>query len=385
VKADGCAADNIPVVRLPRCAAAWVVLAAAGVYAVLLALAERAVRAGGERGAARAVRLAPLDARYWRELGVRRPDGRTELARALELNPRDAQAWVEAGLRAEWAGDFGEAERKLLNAARVDRTWRPAWALANFYFRRQEKEAFWRWARRCGELNPAEVAPLAELCWRVEPRPARLLQVTGPRREALAFAYRRTDPRECWPLAEALLASAAASAKVLLEYCDRLLAVPQGVPLALRLWDELAARGLLGRTSTGRGFDWRVNQLEGLDSREREGRLRLALSRQRPERCEIAWRYAAVRSGRGAAFRYKYEAKGLGERSGVYWRVIEAYTGEILGASADLTGGGEGSVEFPAPAAGLVKIALAYERRPGTVTSEAEIAWNYAQVRVSDQ
>jgi hypothetical protein len=66
------------------------------------------------------------------------------------------------GLNAEADGELTEAETDLLQAARVDHLYRPAWTLANFYFRRGDLAKFWPWARRATALTD-EYHPLLRL------------------------------------------------------------------------------------------------------------------------------------------------------------------------------------------------------------------------------
>jgi tetratricopeptide (TPR) repeat protein len=70
-----------------------------------------------------------------------------------DANPLASAPWIDRGLAAEHAGDLATAERDLLTAARLDRQYLPAWTLANFYFRRGDRGAFWPWARRAASLS----------------------------------------------------------------------------------------------------------------------------------------------------------------------------------------------------------------------------------------
>jgi len=64
------------------------------------------------------------------------------LTTSLRLNRYDAQADIGLGLQFEADGDFGRAEKKLLEAYEVDHTYLPRWSLANYYFRRDNIPAF---------------------------------------------------------------------------------------------------------------------------------------------------------------------------------------------------------------------------------------------------
>jgi hypothetical protein len=63
----------------------------------------------------------------------------------------------------------------LLEAARVDRQFLPAWSLANFYFRRGDQASFWPWAKRAAALTFDDYRPLLRLCDRFDPQPSEVI------------------------------------------------------------------------------------------------------------------------------------------------------------------------------------------------------------------
>ena len=97
-----------------------------------------------------------------------------ELRAALGLNPRLSPAWIHLGLDAEADGNLHEAETDLLQAARVDRLYLPAWTLANFYFRRGDEDKFWPWARRAAMLTYDDYRPLLRLADALDTSPQRV-------------------------------------------------------------------------------------------------------------------------------------------------------------------------------------------------------------------
>ena len=86
-----------------------------------------------------------------------------ELRASVSLNPRLSSAWIHLGLDAEGDGNKTEAESDLLQAARVDHQYLPAWTLANFYFRRGDSAKFWPWAQRAAALTYDDYRPLLRL------------------------------------------------------------------------------------------------------------------------------------------------------------------------------------------------------------------------------
>jgi hypothetical protein len=98
---------------------------------------------------------------------------------AVWPKPPSSSEWIDAGLSAEQATDYGAAERALLEAARIDHQYLPAWTLANFYFRRGDVAHFWPWAARAAALAYDDLAPLVRLCDEMEPNPAKALDRLG--------------------------------------------------------------------------------------------------------------------------------------------------------------------------------------------------------------
>jgi tetratricopeptide (TPR) repeat protein len=102
---------------------------------------------------------------------VRFDSSPSELRAAVRLNPRLASAWIYLGLDAEADGDLAEAEQDLLQAARVDRQYVPAWTIANFYFRRGDTVNFWPWAAGAASLTFDDYRPLLRLADALETSP----------------------------------------------------------------------------------------------------------------------------------------------------------------------------------------------------------------------
>lgn len=84
---------------------------------------------------------------------------------------------MERGL-AEEQSDPAQAERDLLEAARLDHQYLPAWTLTNFYFRRGSSE-FWPWARKAARLSYDGFRPLLELANAGEPDPLAVIERLG--------------------------------------------------------------------------------------------------------------------------------------------------------------------------------------------------------------
>src|SRR5580658_1806575 len=157
-------------------------LACSAVLAARLAYAELRFRRATPATVMRAAeldRFAPPAGYFERLADLDREHAGRWLDAALQANPRLSSAWVAQGLAAEEAGEMDQAERDLLEAARVDRRYLPAWTLANFYFRRQSAAQFWTWARRAAALTYDDFRPLLALARAVEPHPRALIEKLG--------------------------------------------------------------------------------------------------------------------------------------------------------------------------------------------------------------
>ena len=121
--------------RVPEIAArgvAVVVLLVGAVLAVRMGAADLAEESMDLEGLERAVRLAPGNADYHRWLGVAVltrdvPRSEREFREAVRLNPWDADSRMRLGMLLEAQGHIGEAERQLIETARLDATYLPRW------------------------------------------------------------------------------------------------------------------------------------------------------------------------------------------------------------------------------------------------------------------
>jgi len=290
----------------------------------------------GRRGAIeRAVRLAPGDARNY---GALASLGGTDRSRNLELavraSPYNSQAWIALGLDAEMLGDEARAERCLLQAARVDKTYAPRWSLANFYFRRNSPERFLPWLREAARMSYGDPRPLAALAWNLAGDSPETLAALSDRLPVLeSYVSLLLDNDRLGPAETAagklLEAAGKNAAGAVLVYSDRFL--DAGRPeAALRLWNRLAlerfipgqpldpdrgphlTNGNFDSEPLSRGFDWRPQAVAGVEmvrqpsgaacgSRSREGSRNPACSCSNESRWLLAgpggWRSSTAARG----------------------------------------------------------------------------------------
>ncbi|RPI19244.1 MAG: hypothetical protein EHM65_01590, partial [Acidobacteriales bacterium] len=270
------------VVRLLVAGTAVALLGLAACWTLRFGLADRWFHSGSSAAIARARHLSPGNASYFAD-----PGDRAALEEARTLNPRSSSAWIRLGLLTELDGDTARAEQLLLEAARVDRTYEPRWTLANFYFRRADREKFWLWARQALQMAYNDQSPLFLLCWQLTQDSGVILDRAIPGRalvlaEYLNFLILQGKLEAAAPVGERFAALAGVqSLPLLLSYCDRLLQ-ERRTSAALRIWNSLCARHILatrplappqGRSLTNgdfastpvsAGFDWRITPPDGV-------------------------------------------------------------------------------------------------------------------------
>jgi len=123
--------------------------------------------------------LRAVKANFLLQLADGEPDqaARRELLEAaIAAHPRSALVWIRLGLELEQARDEEAAEKALLQAAYLDHQLLPAWTLANFYFRQNRREDFWKWGARAATLTYDDDRPLLQLADRLEPDADALLR-----------------------------------------------------------------------------------------------------------------------------------------------------------------------------------------------------------------
>lgn len=375
-------------------------LGTAAYWTLRLAYADRLFHTGVSTAVARARELAPGNATYF--TAAEDSGERPVLEAAVALHPYYAQGWIELGLAAELAGDTARAEHLLLEAARVDKTYEPRWTLANFYFRRGDRQGLWRWAKKALEIAYQDQTSLFLLCWRMSSDPAEILSGAIPNQpRSLAQYLSFLIQRENLDAAEAvgdLLAPQAGEAEtpLLLFYCDRLLQKGRDRP-ALRFWNTLCLRHRIVRQPLQPGsgvsltngdfsavpletaFDWRLPRAEGIAfvvPAGPAGGLRASFSGRQPEASRVLEQVLPLLPSRRYRLRFSYRTEGIAAGSGLRWEVARLTGGEWSAGSADLYGENWKQEEFDfttPPDMGLGRLALSYRRALGTTRIEGSV------------
>ena len=378
----------------------------AGAYqAARLAWADHLAASGTAAGVERATRLTPGNAEYWLRLAnIREAAGEVPgdaVERALAANAQNAELWVRVGLRAEMDGDLARAERCLLRAAHVSRLYEPAWTLANYYFRRDNAAEFWRWVRRAAERSYGDRRALFHLAWEMAADGETVARAIPPGGvvacQYLDYLLERNRLDAAQAAAGRLCEHAVAEDRdALLRYVNRMLEVGRR-DAALAAWNALCGRGLMPyealdaaqgkmltnghftRAPLDAGFDWRMPQPAGVSTAwsEKPPYLRISFSGKQPERCEVLAQVAPVVAGRSYRLRFDYQTRGIQAETGLRWKIYGAAAEGDLPVRAPQLSSEEWKTEsawFTAPAGtGWIRLALIYERMPGTTRIEGAV------------
>ena len=372
---------------------------AAAYLSARLAWADHLSRSQSLADRQHAVVLAPTPVFFDRLASKREQlggDPLPDLQQAVKLEPDNADRRLRLAARAELAGKFDLAESSFLAAVERSRQYQPRYLLANYYFRRQNADLFWRWSREALQTAYGEVSPLLELRWRMVrdcDRMAREALDLNPQvaRQVLVFLARRQTSGAVRSLALHLAKAAQTEdLPALYAYCD------EGLGRAsasgpLEVWNWLRRRGLVlsseldperglsltnalfPRMPTGRAFDWRVQSVPGVSWRI-EGGLQLDLTGQQPERCLIAWEYVPVIAG----MKYRIPALHVANdnAAGLEWMMFDV-TGKPLAADRL----NDGSQLFRA-SADVLRMALFYRRPAGRVRLAGRVTVTEARLEI---
>jgi len=249
------------------------------------------------------------------------------------------------GLAAEVSGNSERAERWLLDAASVDHQFEPRWTLANFYFRANNKDEFWKWMRAALDVSYGDRTPAYDLCWRVSDDAAEILRRAIPERHEVLGSYLVyiAKTKRLRAMSEVALRLAAyhdkADLPLLFGACDQLLQA--GDARALDVWLSTAQSAPVGifngdfdTVPLNHGFDWRLIASPGVT----HGRSnRIALSGQEGEACSLLQQTLMVSAGKRYKLQWESRTSGIKSPSGLEWRVAGQHAALLPGE--EWTGG----------------------------------------------
>lgn len=359
-----------------------------GIWSSLnLARADYLFRLNTEESVRAAIRLEPDAWRYYMRLALLdEANAQQLLEAAIKLDPYNAQADIELGLRLEAAGDYPRAEKLLLDAFAIDRTFLPRWSLANFYFRRNNQPAFWTWARSAAEMPSDSTEPVFELCWRLSPDTkeieAKVLN-NDPEliRQYLSFLVAKNQLPAAAEVAGRLTQAGnpATDTTQMFSVIDRLIAAGEG-DAAKALWNVLiekhwivADTGAPNNPSFAREplpvrFDWALFSNAGLHSWPGPSGLETEFSGEQPEDCTVAEQAIVLAPGNyGMVSSYRTEEIASG--TGLRWQIIAIGSDKVLAESPDLSSEALNHTDVAfsiSPETSLIVLRLAYRRTLGT-------------------
>ncbi len=338
------------------------------------------------------------------------------LQRALGLNPRSTEAWIACALRDETQGRVADAERDYLAAARVDHMYKPAWALANFYLRQGNADAFWLYARKCLEVveprrlepfsyNPA---PVFDLAWRVTRNAAEIRRRMIPPRHFILVDYLEYLGEHDLPDAGAEVAVDLAAYGDpednyhLLNFCDRLIHLARGKP-AVDIWNAMVehatvhaehldpdrgqslTNGELRRPFERLGFDWQMPPADGVSQNHfpDTGEVRFEFSGDQPEGALPLYQSIPVTPG-AYHLAFRYRTPGMEHADGLSWQLWDYAGQRAIPVECQLSPHPEwtpGEARFLIPKGVTVaRLGLEYERARGSTRIRGTAA--FADIRL---
>ena len=351
-------------------------------YSTVLARADQYFREATPASVQRAVEIAPRNTEYLAlralQLDYDGADSTALTRKIAALNPYSSAPRIMLGLAAEVRGDSAGAEKWLLDAAGADHQFEPRWTLANFYFRGEKPEQFWKWIRLALDVSYGDRAPAFDLCWRVSTDAGEILNRAIPGRHEVTQAYlvylSKTNRLG------AILAVARRLAAyhddsdlpILFAACDQLLEAHH--PSALDLW-QLTGQSAPGNIFNGdfattplnHGFDWRPVISPGVahvDLTAPSGH-RIVFTGQQPESCSLLRQTLNVAGP--YVLRWESRTSGIKSPSGLEWRVAGQHA--ALPPSDDWT---TAELAFT-PRESFTDLELVYQRPLGEPRAEGNI------------
>jgi len=349
--------------------------------------ADALYRAATPESVREAIRLIADEPSYYLLLGqLDHREERSGLEHAVRLNAYDAPGRLELAMELEGEGDTAGAERLLLEAYAVDRTYLQRWSLANFYLRRGDMAKFWYWAHMAAEMPSDDMHPLFQLCWRFQPDARFLANIfltdnPSSARQFLSFLLEKDQLAGMFDAASRLLqrGDPQTDAPLLLDAINRLAAAGDAVH-SNDLWRRLIAQrwvtadsqvpnnARFSRKPIPVVFDWNLPAPDGLNSRPGPSGLEVEFSGKQPEACTVAEQLVALAPGQ-YEFRSRYQTSDIAPGTGLRWQLIDDTSKALLAESPDLSSEGwrSDATTFPvADATHLVRLRLQYRRASGT-------------------
>ncbi len=348
-------------------------------FSIHLAVADANFREHTPESVARAVELEPHNADYLAvralQLDYDGADSTAVLQQEAALSPMSSAPRIRLGLAAEIRGENATAERWLLEAASIDRQYEPRWTLANFYFRQQREDQFWKSMREALEISYGDRRPAFDLCWRMGDAATILTRAIPEKRDVIA--------QYLWYVLEShrdAIAPAAMKLAALDQVEDRpqILAATDALieasdaQAARALWQTISVikpegiiNGDFGSEPLQHGFDWRWSYIPGIVNipfdQHPTSWLRIAFDGREPESATLLTQIVNLTPRQRYRLSWQARPNGLGTPSGIEWN--------IAGQHAEIS---ERDLRFTA-AGDLAPLTLTYRRPAGQARAEGSI------------
>jgi tetratricopeptide (TPR) repeat protein len=385
---------------------------------IRVARADWLANAGTLDALQQAIRLEPNDAGMLARAAIYRsdnddpsPEVEDDLRRAARMNPFNSAVQMTLGLREEFRGNSAKAESFLVRAAEIDHQFKPAWTLANYYYRTGQPEKGLPMIRRILNLDPLDfdTTPVFELYWREsagnEVAYSRRILSLMPKRDHRPIQYlrfltatRRTEAAlDAWP--EALAAGDPANSSdsgTLIGFAESLAEADRLLD-AVTVWNQLVDRGIVhsGHLDPTKGisiadpdfkfaplpnaFGWRVSDIPGVFASGFSGSVRFEITGDQPQSAQFLSVFAPVRSGARYHLRWKSDGSSLSSPRdpGFTFLIAQKQPGQNPGEVVTecpplLSPGSRETCDFiasPGTTPGQIRnarIDLKYARAPGT-------------------
>ena len=353
-----------------------------------------------------AVDLVPYNSSYVARLAAWQSDKRDALLhRAVQLNPFDFQSCIQLGLNAEMQRhDLPAAEHYYLQAANVNHMFLPRWTLANFYFRREQPDNFFHWARATLQISPYQADPVFTQMWLMSQDP-QLIAAALPDKALVLLQYTmfltRTGQFAPMPAIVGRLVrlpgdrnpSDLGREDQVLPAEDHVLAAGQLQP-ALDIWRIMRTAGWIhlpvptpaspltnGEFVTPllhHGFDWVPGNADGLTVEQStdDRNLRITLSGDQPEHCVLLQQYMPLEPDRAYRLQWQAEAAAIQMPSGVAWHLHSVHANSPADLSTGEVLNPHGTWEFQSPpTAEVFLLTLEYSRPLGKLRANGSLTF----------
>jgi tetratricopeptide (TPR) repeat protein len=379
------------------------------VHSMRIARADWLASAGTLDGLERARRVVPDNAALLARVALFRSDSGDspatdvkELRSAARLNLLDSGLLIALGLREEIALDPAAAEADLVKAAEIDHQFKPAWTLANYYYRNNQPDKAAPFIQRMLNLEPLgfDPAPVFELIWSQNDdyrNIFRLIPARGIRQvqylQFLMTTHRVEAALDAWPTVLAADENSAdvSAGPVLAGFPDFLLRADH-VAESVKVWNQLIDHKVIhaGHLDLAKGvaiadpgfhstpgtmlFGWHLADVPGVFASGFAGSARLEISGDEPQEFRILSVLAPVIPS--ARYRLVWNSDGSRLSSahdpGFAFRIVEQPGDRITKCPPLLDADGLSSCDFEAQAgheqdrASTATIELQYIRASGT-------------------